>query len=67
MKEDYGEKVLFLDVDVNARENIALVRRFDLLFTPTSVFIGKDALVSFQKVGFIEADKVKEELDKVVE
>ena len=67
MKAEYEEKVLFLDVNILDMENLVLLKHFDLYYVPTSFFIGKDALISFQAVGFIEADKVKEELDKVVE
>lgn len=52
---------------MNLRENQPFLRYFNLRLTPTSIIIGKDAQISFQKVGLMSIDELKLELDKVLE
>jgi len=64
---DYQGKVSFIAIDVDDDDNIELVREWKIQYVPSSFILDAEGNVSYEYIGIIPADDLKNELDKVVE
>ncbi len=62
----YRGKVHFISIDVDNRDNMDLVRRWNIQYIPASFIINDGGTVNYQVVGAIPVEDLEKELDKVV-
>jgi thioredoxin-like negative regulator of GroEL len=66
LKPGYEGKVRFIDVDVNDRANVNLLRQYKLQYVPASYIMDGQGNITYHNVGLISQDKLTAELDRVV-
>lgn len=65
LKPEYEGKVVFIDVNLDKRENYDLGRAFQIRFVPVTCIYDKDGNVTFYEGGLLEKEVLVGELDKV--
>lgn len=66
LQPEYEDKVHFIAIDVNNRENMELLKNWKIQYIPTTFIVDSAGNVSYQNVGVIPTEDLKKELDKVV-
>lgn len=66
LRPDYQDKVKFIAVDVNDRNNMELIKTWKIQYIPTTFIIDSTGKVSYQNVGIIPVENLKKELNRVV-
>jgi len=66
LQSDYKGKVRFIAIDVNDRNNKALIKTWKIQYIPTTFIIDGSGKVSCQNVGVIPVEDLKKELNRVV-
>jgi len=67
IKPEYQGKVRFITIDVNAGENAQLAQDYGITYIPATFIINSQGKISYQEVGLLKEEKLRAELDKVVE
>ena len=65
LKPEYEGKVVFIDVNLDQKENYDLGRIYQIRYVPVTCIYDKDGNISFYEGGFLEKDILISELDKV--
>lgn len=62
LKEEYEGRVEIEEVDIYLNSNLA--EKYDMMYTPTQIFLDKDNNVIYKNVGFLGKNKIKKIIDK---
>ena len=62
LKEEYEGRVEIEEVDIYLNSNLA--EKYDIMYTPTQIFLDKDNAVIYKNVGFLGKNKIKKIIDK---
>lgn len=62
LKEEYEGRVEIEEVDIYLNSNLA--EKYDIMYTPTQIFLDKDNNVIYKNVGFLGKNKIKKIIDK---
>ena len=62
LKEEYRERVEIEEVDIYL--NSKLAEKYDIMYTPTQIFLDKDNNIIYKNVGFLGKNKIKEIINK---
>lgn len=62
LKQEYEGRVEIEELDIYLNSNLA--EKYDIMYTPTQIFLDKDNNVIYKNVGFLGKNKIKEIIDK---
>lgn len=62
LKEEYEGRVEIEELDIYLNSNLA--EKYDIMYTPTQIFLDKDNNVIYKNVGFLGKNKIKKIIDK---
>lgn len=62
LKQEYEGGVEIEELDIYLNSNLA--EKYDIMYTPTQIFLDKDNNVIYKNVGFLGKNKIKEIIDK---
>ena len=62
LKQEYEGRVEIEELDIYLNSNLA--EKYDIMYTPTQIFLDKDNNVIYKNVGFLGKKKIKEIIDK---
>lgn len=62
LKEEYEGRVKIEEVDIYLNSNLA--EKYDIMYTPTQIFLDKDNNIIYKNVGFLGKNKIKEIINK---
>lgn len=65
LQPKYEGKVVFIDVNLDMKENYDLGREYQIRYVPVTYIYDKDGNISFEQGGLLEKDVLISELDKV--
>jgi thiol-disulfide isomerase/thioredoxin len=60
LEEEWGDSVQVVQVKIQDKENQALIKRLDAVYTPTFVLFDAAGQEVWRSVGQIDADEVKD-------
>ncbi len=66
LEPDYKGKVRFIAIDVNDRDNIDVIKTWQIRYIPTTFILDSKGQISYQNLGVIPVEDLKAELNKVV-
>ncbi|WP_054697211.1 thioredoxin family protein [Syntrophomonas palmitatica] len=66
LEPDYKDKVRFIAIDVNDKDNTDVVNSWQIRYIPATFILDSSGKVSYQNVGVIPVEDLKAELNKVV-
>lgn len=67
LEPEYEDKMAFISIDVNDEKNLDLVRHYEIQYIPVTVIYDSEGNISYQQVGLVPLELLKNELDKVAE
>lgn len=67
LKPEYEDQVVFIDVNLDIRENYDLGMEYQIRYVPVTYIYDKEGNVSFTEGGLLEKELLIKELDKVIE
>jgi thioredoxin-related protein len=67
LKDEWGDQVLVVQVDIHARENRTLLSNLDVQFTPTFVLYNLNGQEVWRSVGTIDEVKAREKVATVID
>lgn len=62
LKQEYEGRVEIEELDIYLNSNLA--EKYDIMYTPTQIFLDKENNVIYKNVGFLGKNKIKEIIDK---
>ena len=65
--EEWGETVQVIQIDIHRRGNGSLIKDLDVQFTPTFVILDQDGQEVWRRVGSIDAQEARSQVDALGE
>ena len=63
LKQEWGEEVLVLQVNIQDQESKSLIERLEAQFTPTFILFDSDGQERWRAVGQLDAEEVKAQVE----